>query len=1010
MRTSEEIYHRVRWDPRFDPALFVFGVEQRAAAVKRVPVARFVPGGEIPWHRVLFVEAEGRLVWDRASGLDLVDESGLGRARTPRLLRAPFFTATTPHVWHPVDGWRPGESGHEGVGANAQGTAGASAPAVADHIRVLTWNTLWDRYDSDRINTPRRRVLLLAALERAGADVIALQEVEADLLAMLASAEWVRAGYTLNIVPRGNEVESSGLLLLSRLPVREAGVHALGPHKALAAVTVETGSGPLVVAATHLSSDHSRDGAVRRRGELSRIAEGLAAVDGELVLVGDFNDGGDRPAVALGLADTWSLVHGPEDKTPTFDPADNPLAALSSLSGRASRIDRVLMRTGQVRPTAAALLGTVPDQDGLYASDHFGVSVELELAASTLPGEAARSADVLEFTSTARTAVAWIPPQELWPVIRDMRREHDPQIHRWPPHVNVLFGFAPESEFDRAVPLLAEAAARIQPFPVRLDGVHTFGHREDATVWLDPAGGAEKQWADLHRALSDRFPQRGKRPEGFTPHLTLGRARDPRRAAAECAARLTPMTAQVGELVVLSRRGEEPMRPRAVITLGTGELRWSAETAADDTPVGDMAANGAADTLLEALVEPVPSRDALAARTAQDVAKAVVTAAETTATTTMTTAAATVIAPAARAAVHVVGSRRMECALPAADLDLVAALPGEVDMAVFPGLVAAALPRADRVREVTGARVPGLRLTVDGLQVDLSLVATGQVPPDAAAARRAELGESAAIALSAVGDADAVRSAVHGYQDAFARLARAVKWWAKARGLDSAPFGGLPGVAWSILAARVIGDGTTGVSVDTPALLQRFFGTWAAWDWREPVMLGATEATDAHAPSPMTILTPSFPERNCTGHVSPGGRDLLVEELYRAWEITETRAGTDAVAWSELLAPPDLHRRHAAWAVVTVSADSSEAFDRVLGRTRGRMLALISALDEAGAGQVHAWPRPFVSGPATASYAIGLGRTPPDSDALQEISKSWLAGLRGVHVTRADVGEVPTLR
>jgi uncharacterized protein (UPF0248 family) len=103
MRTSEEIYHRVRWDPRFDPARFVFGVDQRSAPVKRIPVARFVPGGEIPWHRVLFVEAEGRLVWDRASGLDRLDESGLGLAREPRLLRAPFFTAGTPHAWHPVD-------------------------------------------------------------------------------------------------------------------------------------------------------------------------------------------------------------------------------------------------------------------------------------------------------------------------------------------------------------------------------------------------------------------------------------------------------------------------------------------------------------------------------------------------------------------------------------------------------------------------------------------------------------------------------------------------------------------------------------------------------------------------------------------------------------------------------------------------------------------------------------------------------------------------------------------
>ena len=42
MRTSEEIYHRVRWDPRFDPARFVLGVQQRGARVAEVNDIRAV--------------------------------------------------------------------------------------------------------------------------------------------------------------------------------------------------------------------------------------------------------------------------------------------------------------------------------------------------------------------------------------------------------------------------------------------------------------------------------------------------------------------------------------------------------------------------------------------------------------------------------------------------------------------------------------------------------------------------------------------------------------------------------------------------------------------------------------------------------------------------------------------------------------------------------------------------------------------------------------------------------
>src|SRR2546430_633955 len=124
MRTSEEIYHRVRWDPRFDPARFVMGINIRGAEPKRVPLAAFVPGGDIPWHRVLFVEADGEIVWDRTTGVDRIDDSPAGRVRAPRRLRPPFFTACTPHGWSPSAAWSP-SAGWAPVTA----PAGRGAPA-----------------------------------------------------------------------------------------------------------------------------------------------------------------------------------------------------------------------------------------------------------------------------------------------------------------------------------------------------------------------------------------------------------------------------------------------------------------------------------------------------------------------------------------------------------------------------------------------------------------------------------------------------------------------------------------------------------------------------------------------------------------------------------------------------------------------------------------------------------------------------------------------------------------
>ncbi|MFD4761546.1 endonuclease/exonuclease/phosphatase family protein [Streptomyces sp. NPDC058439] len=125
---------------------------------------------------------------------------------------------------------------------------------------------------SDRIDTARRRPLPLDALRAADADVIALQEAEPALLGLLLSTPWVRESYTLWAGPAGRDVADCGLLLLSRLPVREAGLHVLGPHKAVAAVVVATAEGPLTVAVTHLSSDLPPDGAARRDAEPVRRA------------------------------------------------------------------------------------------------------------------------------------------------------------------------------------------------------------------------------------------------------------------------------------------------------------------------------------------------------------------------------------------------------------------------------------------------------------------------------------------------------------------------------------------------------------------------------------------------------------------------------------------------------------------------------------------------------------------------------------------------------------------
>ncbi|MFI1826351.1 RNA repair domain-containing protein [Streptomyces sp. NPDC020412] len=704
MRTSEEIYHRVRWDARFDPARFVIGVAQRSADPKRMPFTSFVPGGDVPWHRVLFIEADDEVVWDRASGTDRIDATDAGRVREPRRLRPPFFEP------RPV----PDSPGH-----------------TRSDLRVLTWNTLWDRYDPHLLDTARRRPLLLDALRAADADVIALQEVQSPLYDLLRDADWPGAGYTL--VPGRREADEYGLLLLSRLPVREAGLHVLGPHKAVAAIVVETDDGPLTVAVTHLTSDHSPEGPALRTAQLAALAEGFATVEGDLILTGDFNDATDAPEKALSLRD--ASPQGPS----TFDPRVNPLAALSSTTGRPGRLDRVLLR-GAYRPVRTDVLGVAP-VDGLFVSDHFGVAVTLTRAEK-----------------------------------RERRESPRPQ--------------APADLRDRSRTARAQLAAAF--------------------------------------------------PEG-----TL----------------------------------------------------------------------------------------------------------------------------------HLVGSRRMRCELPGADLDLILALPGAVAVEDVRDGVRAALPEAVRLRAVTRARADGVKFSLQGLDVDLAVVTTGDVPPAQAVPRRTELPPPAAVALSAVSDADAVLAlAGAARHDAFVRLARRVKAWARVRGLDSAPFGGLPGLGWAVLAARTVHDADAAPSDD--ALLRDFFATWAACDW-----------------DTFEVLTPSAPIRPLTDGIGPSGRDLIARELYDAWETVDAALTSGTAPEPRLLTAPPLADRHAAWAVITVPRPD----DALIGRVRGRMRALITYLEGADLNGVQGWPHPYGTTPL--HFAVGLGPHCPDVRQFTEATSAWARGLRGVTVT-----------
>jgi 2'-5' RNA ligase len=92
-----------------------------------------------------------------------------------------------------------------------------------------------------------------------------------------------------------------------------------------------------------------------------------------------------------------------------------------------------------------------------------------------------------------------------------------------------FFGELDPAAIDRAIGVVSTVTAATMAFTLRLEGLGTFPPRgRPRVIWVGVTSGREELVA-LATGLDDRFIAEGLGPadRAFTPHLTLGRVRDP---------------------------------------------------------------------------------------------------------------------------------------------------------------------------------------------------------------------------------------------------------------------------------------------------------------------------------------------------------------------------------------------------------------------------------------------------------------------------------------------------
>lgn len=177
------------------------------------------------------------------------------------------------------------------------------------------------------------------------------------------------------------------------------------------------------------------------------------------------------------------------------------------------------------------------------------------------------------------SAVCLVPPKDLWPPIQAIRREHDPQIHRWMPHVTLLYPFLMEEYLRTAATALQPVCASFDRFAITLESFSYFEHDSGiATMYAKPV--PAEPICKLHECLRERMPwcdDVDRFESGFTPHLSVGRF--PAQEAESARQRLekdwSPIRWEATHVCVIARSadGSGPFSVAYTLPLGDSEVK-----------------------------------------------------------------------------------------------------------------------------------------------------------------------------------------------------------------------------------------------------------------------------------------------------------------------------------------------------------------------------------------------------------------------------------------------------
>uniref|UniRef100_UPI00358EF679 poly(A) polymerase gamma isoform X2 n=1 Tax=Myxine glutinosa TaxID=7769 RepID=UPI00358EF679 len=306
------------------------------------------------------------------------------------------------------------------------------------------------------------------------------------------------------------------------------------------------------------------------------------------------------------------------------------------------------------------------------------------------------------------------------------------------------------------------------------------------------------------------------------------------------------------------------------------------------------------------------------------------------------------------------GSYRLGVHTKGADIDALCVSPRHVERSDFFQSFYEKLKEQEGVkglRSVEDAYVPVIKSSFDNIEIDVLFARLAlQVIPDNLDLRDNSLLKNLDIrcirSLNGCRVTDEILHLVPNVEN-FRMALRAIKLWAKRRGIYSNMLGFLGGVSWAMLVARTCQLYPNAIA---STLVHKFFLVFSKWEWPKPVLLKQPEECNLSLPvwdpriNPndrfhvMPIITPAYPHQNSTYNVTMSTRAVMVDEFKEGLAVTDEILQGKAY-WSKLFETPSFFQKYKHYIVLTASALTEEQHLEWVGLVESKIRILVGNLE-----------------------------------------------------------------